>query len=60
MQIDEILASLVKNGSAAAPGFMNPEGVVVFHVAGGNLYKKTLDKNDDSKWKNLLVIPAGN
>lgn len=30
-------------GSQAAPGFMNPEGIVVYHTAGRNLYKITLD-----------------
>jgi hypothetical protein len=30
------------DGSLAAPGYMNPEGVVVFHVAGGVAFKKTL------------------
>jgi hypothetical protein len=32
-------------GSVAAPGFMNPEGVVTHHEAGRNLYK-TLVEND--------------
>ena len=36
-------------GSQAAPGFMRPEGVVVFHAASGQLFKKTLDKNDGHK-----------
>jgi hypothetical protein len=48
-RIDEQLELLRVNGSVAAPGFMNPEGVVVFHVPSGNLYKKTLDKNDAHK-----------
>jgi len=38
-------------GSQAAPGFMKPEGIVVFHVAGGHLYKKTLEKDDHPKGK---------
>jgi hypothetical protein len=37
------LDSLRKSGSVAAPGFMNPEGIVVFHVASRNLYKVTLE-----------------
>jgi hypothetical protein len=47
--VDTILAYLAERGSAAAPGFMKPEGVVVFHVASGQLFKKTLDKNDGHK-----------
>jgi hypothetical protein len=37
---------LVKNGSKAAPGFMQPEGVVIFHTAANTLFKKTI-KNDE-------------
>lgn len=37
------------NGSAAAPGFMNPECVVVFHVAGNVGFKKTLEKDEMPK-----------
>lgn len=44
-----ILAGLAANGSVAAPGFMQPEGIVVFHTASGTLYKMTLDKNDEHK-----------
>lgn len=47
--VDAALADLKQNGSKAAPGFMQPEGVVVFHVASGQLFKKTLDKNDGHK-----------
>lgn len=37
------LDKLVASGSIAAPGFMNPEGVVVNHLASGTLYKITTD-----------------
>lgn len=47
--VDEQLALLAEYGSRAAPGFMKPEGVVVFHVASHTLFKKTLDKNDGHK-----------
>jgi hypothetical protein len=36
-------------GSVAAPGFMNPEGLIVFHSASGTLFKKTLDKDEQPK-----------
>ena len=42
-KIDEALEGLRVSGSLAAPGFMNPEGIVVFHEASGCLFKKTLD-----------------
>lgn len=40
-----ILGNLRTEGSRAAPGFMNPEGIVIFHVAGGVGFKKTLDRD---------------
>jgi hypothetical protein len=36
-------------GSVAVPGFMNPEGVVVFHVAAGKLFKATLQNDEKPK-----------
>lgn len=33
-------------GSVAAPGFMKPEGIVVFHTHSGALFKYTLDGDD--------------
>ena len=47
--IEAQLTLIGATGSKAAPGFMKPEGVVVFHVASGQLFKKTLDKNDGHK-----------
>jgi hypothetical protein len=41
-----ILSDLERVGSQAAPGFMNPEGVVIFHTASRTLWKKTI-KNDE-------------
>lgn len=37
------------NGSVAAPGFANPEGVVIYHTAGNVLFKKTLIKDEIPK-----------
>lgn len=39
---ESALHELRERGSLAAPGFMNPEGVVVFHVAGNIGFKYTL------------------
>lgn len=47
--INTTLHNLAHNGSVAAPGFMKPEGIVVFHVQSGYLFKITLDKNDGHK-----------
>lgn len=37
------------NGSVAVPGFMNPEGVVVYHTQSKQLYKKTLVDDHHAK-----------
>lgn len=47
--INDCLSRLRENGSVASPGFMNPEGVVVYHVAGGHLYKQTIENDDTPK-----------
>lgn len=47
--VEGALENLKKNGSVAAPGFMNPEGVVVFHIAAGIGFKKTLEKDEMPK-----------
>lgn len=44
--IDEQLHHLASCGSMAAPGFMKPEGVVVYHVAGRVGFKKTIEKDE--------------
>jgi hypothetical protein len=36
-------------GSQAAPGFMNPEGVVIYHAASRGLFKKTLVGDEKPK-----------
>ena len=45
VRVDSILWRLYEQGSVAAPGFRNPEGVMVYHTVGQVLFKKTL-KND--------------
>lgn len=46
-EIDMALFNLQATGSVAVPGFMDPEGIVVFHVAAGIGFKKTI-KDDES------------
>lgn len=43
------LTILKANGSVASPGFMNPEGIIVWHTAGNFGLKKTIDKDDQPK-----------
>jgi len=40
---------LREEGSAAVEGWMQPEGIVVFHKAGGVLFKATLEKDEEPK-----------
>lgn len=47
-----MISFLKRDGSQAAPGFMNPEGVVVFHTAANSCFKVTC-QNDD-KYKGLM------
>jgi hypothetical protein len=43
------LDKLRAEGSKASPGFMRPEGIVVFHTAGGALFKATLEGDEKPK-----------
>lgn len=44
--VAEALASLAAGGSLASPGFDKPEGVVIFHAASRNFYKKLLEGDE--------------
>jgi len=45
-QIDFIMARLLNLGSVASPGFMKPEGVVIYHTAARMYFKKTFEKDE--------------
>lgn len=47
--VEESLAHLEQNGSVASPGFMDPEGVVVYHTAARVGFKKTIKKDEQPK-----------
>jgi hypothetical protein len=49
--ICQALTDLGDYGSVAAPGFMNPEGICVYHSQSRNVFKVTLDNNDAGKWE---------
>lgn len=49
--VDFVLDQLKQTGSICSPGFMDPEGVVVFHVAGNFGFKKTIKKDELPKSK---------
>ena len=49
-QIQLMLGNLRDLGSLAAPGFMNPEGIIIYHSALNDYFKITL-KGDEHKWQ---------
>lgn len=49
LNVREIMENLSLDGSHAAPGFMRPEGIVVFHSASRSMFKVTCDKDDEYK-----------
>jgi hypothetical protein len=51
--VDAFLKTLADVGSLAAPGFKDPEGLVVFHVAGNFGLKKTIKGDEVPKSKFL-------
>jgi hypothetical protein len=48
-KINEVLEDLKLKGSRAVSGFMNPEGIVIFHKAGNLMFKKTIEKDEEHK-----------
>ena len=51
--VDDALTLLREHGSVAAPGFMRPEGVVIYQTAARCYFKKTIE-NDEGKLQTLL------
>jgi hypothetical protein len=49
LDVQAILTDLARNGSHAAPGFMQPEGIIIFHVAANVMFKKTIFNDEKPK-----------
>lgn len=47
--VDRCIEKLAAQGSLASPGFMRPEGVVVYHIQGRAYFKKTIEKDEEPK-----------
>lgn len=47
--VDQCIEDLRVNGSKASPGFMKPEGIVIYHAAARALFKVTLEKDEEPK-----------
>lgn len=45
-KINQVMEDLKNEGSVASPGFMQPEGIVIYHKHSNTLFKKTF-KNDE-------------
>jgi hypothetical protein len=52
LNVGSIMDKLAATGSVASPGFMKPEGIVIFHTAGLVGFKKTFDRDATGKWGN--------
>lgn len=52
-EVDQAIKSLAEDGSRAAPGFMRPEGVVVFHLAGCVGFKTMIEGDESHKGYNV-------
>jgi hypothetical protein len=44
-EVERTMLNLLSSGSVASPGFMNPEGVMVYHAAACIYFKAPFDKN---------------
>ena len=53
--IYETMQQLLQIGSAAAPGFMRPEGVVIYHAQANVLFKKTFENDDAGKGRETIA-----
>jgi hypothetical protein len=49
--VDSAIDLLKHEGSKASPGFMRPEGIVCYHIAGNVGFKKTIEKDEEYKSK---------
>ena len=50
--ISTMLEYLSEQGSMAAPGFMKPEGIVIYHTAARGMFKVTLENDERAKGSN--------
>jgi hypothetical protein len=49
IEVNSCLTKLSVLGSSAAPGFMKPEGIVIYHTAARLYFKKTIEKDEMPK-----------
>lgn len=56
--IEAVLEDLRACGSRCAPGFMRPEGIVIFHCASQTMFKRTLDNDERPKGTETVADAA--
>lgn len=49
LSVPDVMEALAYFGSQAAPGFMDPEGIVIYHPAADVMFKKTFKKDEAGK-----------
>ncbi len=49
IEVERVLDDLRRHGSRAAPGFMKPEGVIIWHTAARVGFKVTLERDEAPK-----------
>lgn len=47
--VTHCLGGLSRHGSVAAPGFMRPEGVIIYHAAARSMFKALIENDDAPK-----------
>jgi hypothetical protein len=47
--VEAVVEKLRESGSVAQPGFMDPEGIIIYHVAANQMFKKTLVGDEKPK-----------
>lgn len=52
------MSALAEAGSSAAPGFMKPEGIVIYHRQTGSLFKQTFEHDDEGKGREPVLAAA--
>lgn len=50
LNINYVIDKLKINGSTAAPGYMKPEGIIIFHKWATIYFKKTIEKDEEVTW----------
>ena len=51
-KIKEVMSDLKRNGSAFSKGYVDVEGIVIYHEASKQLFKKTYDYDESGKGEN--------